>query len=370
MGSSYYRWSTDSAIPLFLQLTTPAQAGATGLSPEVAIRRARLLDGTVLDGWYWDGAGFSATPQWHTLAEYDAVNAPGLYVYDWEQNLVGASQIYLVYYRHTVAPIGFAIEEHVVSDELFIPSSSPAVPVIPGDTVMGRLAAMEDPLGDVAQANADAVWDEALGAHLLPGSTGEALAQLAAGQVGARQIDITVEDGGSNPIQGATVDVFDITNTVHLFRTYTDTLGQVSVALDDGTYNVRLFASGYAFTVPEVLTVTADAAVTYAGTALGTIIPPTNPDHCIIYGAVDNAAGTPIPGACVEAFADTPQVVAGFQKSERVASTLTDVDGNFQLELVQLTEVRFVITDPDGETVLEILRTVPAQPTQDLASWT
>ena len=116
MGQSYYRWSTDSDVPLFLKLTTPSQTGATGKTPEVSIRRARLLNGTALDGWYWDGAGgFNAAPQWFTLTEYDASNWPGLYLYDWEQTLVGGPTVYLVYFRHTVAPVGFSVEEHIVT---------------------------------------------------------------------------------------------------------------------------------------------------------------------------------------------------------------------------------------------------------------
>lgn len=367
--ASYYRWSTVSDIPLFLQLINPTQIGATGKTPEVAIRRHRLLDGTVLDGHFWNGAAFTATPTWLPMVEFDAVNWPGLYTYDFDQTAIGTTQVYLIYYRHTSTPVGFNVEEHIVTDEIYIPTSSPAVPVIPGDTVMGRLADMENSTGDVALANADAAWDGILAGHLNPGSTGEALASCSAGQVGARQIDITVEDGIATPIQGVAVDVFDVTNTYHLFRVYTGVTGEVSIAVDDATYQIRLSSSGYSFTVPETLVVTVDAAVTYVGTALGVVVPPVDPALCKIYGSVDNAGGTDMAGCCVEAFASTPQTVGGWQKAAVVASTLTDASGYFEIELVRLTEVRFKISDPDGNELFEQILTVPDAATQALASW-
>jgi hypothetical protein len=367
MSNSYYRWSTGSDIPLFLQLG--GATGETGKTPQVAIRRIRQLDGTVLDGNYWTGSAFTASPTWLSMSEYDAANAPGLYVYDFAQSGIAVAQIYVMYFRHTSVPIGFAIEQHTITDEIYIPETVPVTPPVIGDTIFGRFDAMEDPIGAVALANADAVWDEPLGDHLTAGSTGAALAAFTTTLTGARQIDITVEDTVAAPIQGATVDIYDATNTFIIGRAYTDVSGQVSIALDDGTYNIRLFASGYTFTVPETLVVTADAAVTYVGTPLYIIVPPASPDKCLIYGTIDNAGGSPIAGACVEAFAETPQVVAGYQKSERVASTLSDGNGFFQLELVRETAILFRITDPEGEIVIESAKTVPDTPTQDLATW-
>lgn len=368
---SYYKWATDKDITLKLDLREPDQSGSTGKSPEVSIRRHRSIAGVALDNYWWNGTTFQNTASWITMSEFDATNNPGLYLYFFEQSNVGVEQIYLVRYRHTSSPTGFDDEVHIFTDELFIPSTSPAVPVVPGDTVMGRLADMEDSTGNVALANADAVWDEQLSAHLLPGSTGEALNACAGSQVGARQIDITVEDQASQPIQGATVDVFDNTNTFHIFRTYTDNAGQVSIAIDDGTYNIRLFASGYSFTVPEVLVVTADGSVTYSGTALISIIPPASPDLCAIYGVVDDVGGNPVDGACVEAYAVTPQTVGEYLKSDLIASTRTATDGTFQIDLVRLTQVQFKITDPDTKTdIYDEIKTVPDAASQALESWT
>ena len=365
MGKTYYHWSTTREIPLVLNLVSPSGGGATGLTPEVAIRRWRDAAGNPLDGYFWNGSGFINTPTWLPMVEVDAANYPGGYEYNFEQP--GTEQLYLVYYRHTVAPIGFDLEQHIVSDELFIPQASPAVPVLPGDTVMGRLAAMEDSTGAVATANADAVWDEPLVDHQLPGSTGEALGGCcAAGNVGAYQIDITVNDDGGAPIQGCQVDCYDAANTNHLFRTFTDINGQVSVALDAGDYNFRLFASGFSFTVPEPLTVAADAPVTWVGTSLTSLITPSAPDLCVIFGTIRDAMGEPIAGACVEAYAVTPQTLSGIQKGDQVVTTSTDANGWFQLELVRNLVVQFTI---EG-TAFDFERTVPDLPSQDVTTWT
>jgi hypothetical protein len=299
------------------------------------------------------------------MYEYDATNNPGLYFYQFQQSLVAANMVCWVYYRNTAAPSGFAIEEHIFTDEIRIWDSTPAVPVLPGDTVMGRLADMENPTGAVDQAIADAVWDEMLLGHTTPGSAGAALQACTAGFVGARQIDVTVEDQVSAPIQGAQVDIYDAANTTFLARFHTDINGEVSLALDDGTYNLRIWATGYSFTVPEVLVVTADDSVTYQGTSGIVITPPSAPDLCVIYGYVNDAGGQPIGGACVAAVPTLPQAVSGSQMGRRSIHVTTQEDGYFELELVRTSEVRFRIEDTDVDEV----KTVPDAASQEWTTW-
>ena len=370
-GSStgYFRWSTDNDIQLVLSLVGPTGAGATGLSPEVAIRRYRLLDGTISDLYYWNGTTFVSSPTWLTMVAIDAVENPGAYAYLFDQSTVATEFLYLVYYRHTVSPpVGFATELHLVSNEVFIPSAAaPMVPVVPGDTVMGRLALMEDPTEAVALANADAVWDEILNQHLLPGSTGEALAGLVSAQIGSEQVNFTVEDTGAAPLQGAQLDIFDITNTFFITRVWTDVLGQAQIGLDIASYAVRILKNGYSFTTPQTLVVAGSPTdVTYVGTLFGIIVPPTDPTHCKIFGYIRDVLGNPIAGACVQAFSVTPQVVGGFQHADEVAAVYTNSDGYFEVELVRLTTVRISVdgTDVDYE------RVVPDAPVQDLTTWT
>jgi len=115
---------------------------------------------------------------------------------------------------------------------------------------------------------ADAVWDETLADHVAAGSTGEALSNLSAGDVGANTVTITVEDVATDPVADVSVSIFDSGNTVLQTRTLTNSSGIATVALDDATYKVRLSRSGYAFIVPETLTVSGDTADTYTATAV------------------------------------------------------------------------------------------------------
>jgi hypothetical protein len=73
------------------------------------------------------------------MTEIDDTNSPGVYVYDFEQMLVGLERIYQVYYRHTLSPVGFAFETHIVTNEIFIPSPQPDPIIVGPQSVMGQL---------------------------------------------------------------------------------------------------------------------------------------------------------------------------------------------------------------------------------------
>ncbi len=215
---------------------------------------------------------------------------------------------------------------------------------------------------------ADAVWDEILAGHTSAGSTGEALDALAQGLVGARQVTIHVDDnqGTPQPVPGVLVSVFAEDNLTFLTRGVTDSNGDFTVALDDNTYQVRLQKTQFTFTVPETMVVTADATFTFTATDFVLPPPPSAPDRCVIFGfAVQDAGGEVVAGADVDAFATTPQIVAGSQMAKRIANTKTDSNGDFNLELVRNTEVRFVIEAAD----VDFVKTVPDLASQDVTTW-
>ncbi len=112
--------------------------------------------------------------------------------------------------------------------------------------------------------------------------------------------------------------------------------------------------------------VTVDASVTYQGSSALNVTPPSAPNLCVIYGTVRDAAGVSIAGACVQAYAEVPQVVASTQKGERIASTHTDANGYFEIELVRTAIVNFTIEGTD----LDVTRTVPDAANQDVTTWT
>ena len=108
-------------------------------------------------------------------------------------------------------------------------------------------------------------------------------------------------------------------------------------------------------------------AVTFEGTDLVAIPPPSAPDLCVIFGTnLTDAGGNDLVGACVQAFAQTPQVVSGRQLGDPIATTTTDQTGSFTLELIRGSEVRFTVEEAGIDSIL----TVPDAASQDVATWT
>lgn len=125
--------------------------------------------------------------------------------------------------------------------------------------------------------------------------------------IGDRVVEITVEDSTTtNPIPAVWVQVYDTATTTLQAQGYTDSNGQISFMLFDGTYNVYLSKIGqYIFTVPETLTVVAnppipDVQVTYQGDPFDPGSPPSS-DTIIVYGWEQDAQGN---GLAIEVSAE------------------------------------------------------------------
>jgi hypothetical protein len=136
----YIRWPSDAKIPLALSLVDSSGLGVTGGTPAISIRRFRETRGQPLDNQYWDGAGaFTPTPTWLTMVEIDSVNSTGLYLYMFAQDLVGLEWVYHIYYRNQTDTVGFSVEEHIITNEVYIPKTQPDPVVIGPGSVMGQL---------------------------------------------------------------------------------------------------------------------------------------------------------------------------------------------------------------------------------------
>jgi hypothetical protein len=109
---SYFRWSVENDVSLFLELVNSDGTGVSGSDPQVMIRRYRNVNGSLLDNYYWDGSGFTATPTSASMSEVDATNQPGLYVYEFQQSLVQSGTLYNVHYFNNSNPFGFTTERH------------------------------------------------------------------------------------------------------------------------------------------------------------------------------------------------------------------------------------------------------------------
>lgn len=142
---TYTTWATNKVIPLQLILQSTSGAGVTGASPEVSIRRFKETKTDVLlDNFFWNGTSFQMGEFFFTLTQVDPVSSPGLYQYQFRNDFIGIEQIYHAYYRHTVSPIGFAVETHVISNEVFVPDVLPDPIVIGATSIMGQLELIKD----------------------------------------------------------------------------------------------------------------------------------------------------------------------------------------------------------------------------------
>jgi hypothetical protein len=181
---------------------------------------------------------------------------------------------------------------------------------------------------------------------------------------GLRQITVSVVDGAAAPVPDATVAIYDSSNTTLITRGTTGAGGTLVVALDDGTYKVRLLKAGYSFTTPQTLVVSADASVQYTATQW-VPSPASSPDLCMVYGTVVDAAGDPVPNAEVRAEAVVPATSSANQLGRKRVTTTANASGYFELELVRGASVLLSIP----EAGIASTKTVPNLASQNLATW-
>jgi len=101
---------------------------------------------------------------------------------------------------------------------------------------------------------------------------------------GANQVDLTIEVAvGPVPIPDVKISVMNSDSTVLIATGTSDTNGEATFALDDGTYKILLSRIGFTFTVPETLVVDeSPETATYNGTQVSVGSPPSA-DACRMY---------------------------------------------------------------------------------------
>jgi hypothetical protein len=114
---------------------------------------------------------------------------------------------------------------------------------------------------------------------------------------GNRVVEITVKDSvTTDPVPAVWTEVWNATSTTRIAFGYTDSNGEITFQLYDGSYKVYLSKIGqYVFTVPEDLTVSAsppppDVEVEYIGVQFVAPTPPS-PELCMVYGWEQDAQG-------------------------------------------------------------------------------
>ena len=119
---------------------------------------------------------------------------------------------------------------------------------------------------------------------------GDAAWVTGGGLSGSNTALITVRDGSGNNIVDAYVDIFDSGNTSFQQRFITNSSGQVTFSINDGTWYIRILKSGYTFTAVSFV-VSGNYTHTYNMIPY-VITPPSSPDLCRVYTYVYKPDGT------------------------------------------------------------------------------
>lgn len=156
------------------------------------------------------------------------------------------------------------------------------------------------------------------------------------GGTGARTVTIHVQDDAAAPIAGAFVRA---TLSIADSRTgLTDAGGDVTFAMDDGTWAIAITKAGYSST-PESIVVTADA--TFPVEMIATVVtPPADPTRSLVYGTLLTSEGDPAANVRLDYRLADPPAGAGHGYDRGVYQTEPSAaDGTVSVEL--LAEARY-----------------------------
>jgi hypothetical protein len=109
---------------------------------------------------------------------------------------------------------------------------------------------------------------------------------------GSNAVAINVKASAANVVD-CYVEVWDSAGTSFISRTTTNSSGNVSFDLDNGTYTIKMHKAGYYF-ANQTLTVDGVESVAYTGTII-TPTAPTDPTLCKVYGYYFDPSGNTFP---------------------------------------------------------------------------
>ena len=160
---------------------------------------------------------------------------------------------------------------------------------------------------------------------------------------GANAITIQIyETDTTTPIVDDTIAIWNSDQSLMLGTAKTDSNGQISIGLDDGTYKIVSQKAHVEFDVPETMIVTVPATFTFYGTP-ETYPVPSNPDACNVICDLKDFGLDPKAGVTFTArLTTTPQAVSGAILNAEAWSRDTDATGRAILTLPQ--GVQFVIS--------------------------
>lgn len=184
---------------------------------------------------------------------------------------------------------------------------------------------------------------------------------------GARTVDLTVLSAGT-PVPGASVIVRNADGTLIVTGGNTNSSGNLSLLLDDGSYNVWLTKAGYSFANPATLSVDGDETVEYTMSPVPSGTPQVGLQQ--LYGNVVTVSGEAAVGAEVVAeIVNYPQSADGSIISSQECEGSVDVDGNFTLSLVKGARAKLTIREPGSKPFFQKVFTVSSDDTKDILSY-
>ena len=154
---------------------------------------------------------------------------------------------------------------------------------------------------------------------------------------GANQVDLTIEEVDTTPIPDVKISIMNSDSTVLLATGMSDSNGEASFALDDGTYKVLLSRIGWTFTVPETLVVDESPETdTYNGTEVSMGSPPSA-DICRIGEFCVDQIGVPLSSVTsYAAITDKPfDDGSGAYETEKIVGTYSAVTGLVYWDIVK-----------------------------------
>jgi hypothetical protein len=183
---------------------------------------------------------------------------------------------------------------------------------------------------------------------------------------GPRTISFIIRDGANAPISDVTLTVLDSTGVNVLWIGQSSAGGVVGpLAISNGTYRVKKVKAGVVFTEPESIVVTVDHQFELFGTTWTPSVP-NAPNMCVIFDWIKDAAGRAVVGVPIEIVAAVPTVAGSHQLGDPIVTTLTGANGYVEFQLLQGAQVRVNAPHLGFSNVVKV---VPAVPTQQLSSW-
>jgi len=182
-----------------------------------------------------------------------------------------------------------------------------------------------------AETVAGAVWDKAAASHTDSGSFGELVGGLSAATgSGARSITVTAEDADENPLES--VGIRFVAAGVTYASGRTNSSGVLVVSLDDGTYQINAYKSGYSFT-PESIVVTGEGAETITLSRITVDV--TEPNQSVGYLTTFDGSGNIAPSVSLKFRLVQDDGTVGESSTSKEFTATSDADGLLQVPLIR-----------------------------------